>query len=101
MISHIKRSFRLQFKKQKILIRISFSYSRVELNILLSHLKDFSSLKNSLFATIIKTKIRVTVGSGFVGLVPRTQANFIALAFTYLILSYLYANSIGLAQGPR
>jgi hypothetical protein len=29
---------------------------------------------------------------------PRTQANFVALAFVYLILSYLRANSIGLAR---
>jgi len=30
---------------------------------------------------------------------PRTQANFVALTFAYLILSYLRANSIELAQG--
>jgi len=29
---------------------------------------------------------------------PRTQANFVALAFAYLILSYLRASSIGLAR---
>ncbi len=31
----------------------------------------------------------------------RTQANFVALAFAYLILFYLYANSIELAQDSR
>jgi hypothetical protein len=57
MVSHIKKCFRLRLKKQKMLICISFLYNRVELNIFLSHLKDFSFLKKSLFATIIKTKI--------------------------------------------
>jgi len=40
-----------------MLIRILFLYSKVELNILLLHLKDFSSSKKLLFATIIETKI--------------------------------------------
>lgn len=40
-----------------MLIRVSFLYSRIELSILLSYLKDFSSLKKLLFAIIIKTKI--------------------------------------------
>jgi len=40
-----------------MLIRVLFLYNRVKSNILLSHLKDFSSSKKSLFATIIKTKI--------------------------------------------
>jgi len=31
----------------------------------------------------------------------RIQANFVALAFAYLILSYLRANSIKLAQDLR
>ena len=47
----------MRLKKQKMLIRVSFLYNRVELNILLSHLKDLSSLEKSLFATMIKTKI--------------------------------------------
>jgi hypothetical protein len=47
----------LQSKKQKMLIRFLFLYNRVELNILLSHLKDSSSLEKLLFATIIKIKI--------------------------------------------
>ncbi len=29
---------------------------------------------------------------------PRTQANFVALAFAYLILFYIYANLIGLER---
>jgi len=40
-----------------MLIRISFLYSRIESNILLSYLKFFFFLEKSLFATIIKTKI--------------------------------------------
>jgi len=40
-----------------MLIRVSFLYSRIELNILLSHLKNSSFLKKSLFVAIIKTKI--------------------------------------------
>ena len=40
-----------------MLVRISFLYNRVELSILSSHLKDFSSSKKSLFATMIKAKI--------------------------------------------
>jgi len=40
-----------------MLIRVSFLYNRVELNILLLHLKDFSSLEKLFFTTIIKTKI--------------------------------------------
>jgi len=40
-----------------MLICVSFLYNRIELNILLLHLKDFSSSKKLLFATIIKTKI--------------------------------------------
>jgi hypothetical protein len=39
-----------------MLIYILFLYSRVKLNILLLHLKDFFSLKKLLFATIIKIK---------------------------------------------
>ncbi len=38
------------------------------------------------------------VGLGFVEPMPRTQANFVALAFAYRILSYLRANPIGLAR---
>ncbi len=57
IILHIKKYFCLQFKKQEMLIRILFLYNRVELNILLLHLKDFSSLKKLLFVTIIKIKI--------------------------------------------
>ncbi len=40
-----------------MLIRILFLYNRVELNILLLYLKDFSSLEKLFFATIIKIKI--------------------------------------------
>jgi len=40
-----------------MLIRISFLYNRVELNIFLLYLKDFFSLEKSFFVTIIKTKI--------------------------------------------
>jgi len=40
-----------------MLIRVSFLYNKVELNILLSHVKDLSFLEKLLFATIIKTKI--------------------------------------------
>jgi hypothetical protein len=40
-----------------VLICISFLYSRVASNILLLHLKNFSSLKKLSFATIIKIKI--------------------------------------------
>ncbi len=57
MILRIKKCFCLRFKKLKILVRVSFLYNKIESNILLSHLKDFSFLKKSLFATIIKTKI--------------------------------------------
>ncbi len=39
-----------------------------------------------------------TPGSSFVEPMPRTQANFVALAFAYLILSYLCASPIGLAR---
>jgi hypothetical protein len=56
-ISLIKKCFRLRLKKQKMLIRILFLYNRVELNILLLYLKDFSSLEKLFFATIIKIKI--------------------------------------------
>jgi len=44
-------------KKQKIVVRISFLYSRVELDILLSHLKNSSFLKNLSIASILKIKI--------------------------------------------
>jgi len=54
---HIKKYFCLQFKKQEILIYILFLYNKVELNILLLYLKDFSFSKKLFFATIIKTKI--------------------------------------------
>jgi len=47
----------LRSKKQEMLVRVSFLYNKVELNILLSHLKDSSSLEKSLFVIIIKTKI--------------------------------------------
>ncbi len=47
----------MQFEKQEILIRVSFLYNRVESSVFLSHLKSSFSLKKSLFATIIKTKI--------------------------------------------
>lgn len=47
----------MQFKKQNILIRISFLYSKVESSIFLLYLKNFSSLEKILFATIIKAKI--------------------------------------------
>ncbi len=57
IILHIKKYFCLQFKKQEMLIRILFLYNRVELNILLLHSKDFSSLKKLLFVTIIKIKV--------------------------------------------
>ncbi len=40
-----------------MLIRISLLYNRVKLNMFLSYLKDFFSLKKSFFATMIKTKI--------------------------------------------
>jgi len=53
---HIKEYFCLQFKKQEILIYILFPYSRIESNILLLYLKDFSSLEKLLFATITKIK---------------------------------------------
>ena len=49
-----------------------------------------------------------TPGSGFVRLVPRTQANFVALASAYLILSYLILSyliytltPLGQRKGPR
>ena len=47
----------MQSKKQKIIVYISFLYSRIESNILLLHLKNFFSLKKFLFVLIIKTKI--------------------------------------------
>jgi len=47
----------LQSKKQEILVYILFLYNRIELNILLLYLKDFSFLKKLSFVTIIKTKI--------------------------------------------
>jgi hypothetical protein len=40
-----------------MLIYVSFLYNKIESNILLLYLKDFSSLEKSFFATIIKTKI--------------------------------------------
>ena len=40
-----------------MLIYILFLYNKVESNIFLLHLKDFSLLKKLFFATIIKTKI--------------------------------------------
>jgi len=40
-----------------MLIRVLFLYNKVELDILLSHLKNSFSLKKSLFATMIKMKI--------------------------------------------
>ncbi len=40
-----------------MLVRVLFLYNRIELNIFFLHLKDFSSSKKLLFATIIKTKI--------------------------------------------
>ncbi len=47
----------MRFKKQKIIIRISFLYNRIELDILLSHLKNSSFSKKSLIAFMLKTKI--------------------------------------------
>jgi len=47
----------LQSKKQEILVYILFLYNKVELNILLLHLKNSFFSKKLFFATIIKIKI--------------------------------------------
>jgi len=39
-----------------MLIRVSFPYNRIELNILLSHLEDSFFLEKSLFVAMIKAK---------------------------------------------
>jgi len=57
IILYIKKYFCLQSKKQEILICVLFLYNKVELNILLSHLKKFFFFKKLFFATIIKIKI--------------------------------------------
>jgi len=61
-----------------MLIRVSFLYSRVELNILLSHLKDFSFLKKSFFATIIKIKIAKNKATREVKTINLLKSNEIA-----------------------
>jgi len=47
----------LQFKKQEIVIYISFLYSKIELNIVLLYLKNSSFLKKLYIIFILKTKI--------------------------------------------
>jgi len=46
----------LRSKKQKIIVCVSFLYSRVESNILLLYLKNSFSLEKSLSIVVIKTK---------------------------------------------
>ncbi len=47
----------MQFKKQEIVIYISFLYSKIELNIVLLYLKNSSFLKKLYIIFILKTKI--------------------------------------------
>ncbi len=52
----IKECFRLQSEKQKIIVCVSFLYSRIESDIFLSHLKNSFFLEKSLSAAVIKIK---------------------------------------------